>query len=558
MPNNIRFAGLRVLLYTLKEDPDLSVADWYRDREIGEIVAGSANFSINSIPTFTIQVPPGIQITERDASGVEPVSYAERTENNLLREAYLKRQPVGIYLSCRQENSTNSLLPETGAQDACLFKGYILTWSSGFGNDSCTHTLVLMHWLIDLHIFPVINRLSSPENPVDLSYHAFFRLPEDWGALEPRTTAAPMANTGPVWTPAYLSYQDSREKKEPFPGKLVLQLLSYTLKDIDKLREGQPGYLSKSLLTKTKQALEKIEASKYGTLNETLLTEGTVPAAVANWILSQNYTAYAGVTIWQKLVTSLLPELYLCLIPTCTNVYIVPTPGLRLKECKTLQLEHMTSLQYRQTNKSTLGGMMLCIRNCPELERVLTTSAPAAPTTFQCPAELEPGVLKGCFMPGWLIQALHLQGVFTNRQIPEGMLAADDAAQTAQDNAQDHLSGPLDELCQAFVNTSYLDEVTKSNSVTLTTPLRFDLLPGDVVKIPLPVNQMRPAESEYVFGSIRTVSYTIKHGAVQSSYVINNIRTPELVDKLGEITNFLYTKHWRGEEDLDIKLYTME
>lgn len=549
--SELHFSNLRLTIWTLAGDG--AVADRKLGNELGEAVGAQIVYAVNMIPSLVLRVPAGIKITDPS----QPLSYADET-HSALRAAYAQRTPVAV---CLESSHSLEGLPSTDSGEVlCLFKGYIVGWTSALGVSKGQHTLHLTHWLADLHIFPVLHRLSSPENPGDLSCNTLFRI----NNTEPNISAGlPDAVT---WSAAEQAAAKLRSAELSHPGQALKNLLLSTLDDVGTLKETDPGYVSKELLNCTRTALEKIDCEQYGTLTNSLIPDTPAQEALrrgmANWISAIDYSACIGVTIWQKLISLLLPALGLGLVPTVNKGYIVPGFGLGVhpKQSRVIPLSMITQFQYRRLTNTVLGGMILAVRDVEGVSKPIPgVSADAELTTFRCPQELKPGVLKGCFMPGWLADILQSQyNTFKGQRPATLSFASREAVKKAEEAASSAVQvSSLDQLCQAFVNTCYLQEMTKDFSISVKTPLKLDLVPGDIVEIPLPTAGLQTRNTDVVYGTIQFVTCEITNSSVNTCYVINNLRPDELLQETNGITTLLYEDAWRAD-DTEASLYCKE
>ena len=152
-------------------------------------------------------------------------------------------------------------------------------------------------------------------------------------------------------------------------------------------------------------------------------------------------------------------------------------------------------------------------------------------------------------MPGWLADMLQNQyNTFTGQRPATLSFASREAVKKAEEAASSAVQvSSLDQLCQAFVNTCYLQEMTKDFSISVKTPLKLDLVPGDIVAIPLPTAGLQIQDTGFVYGTIQFVTCEITNSSVSTGYVINNLRPDELLQETNGITTLLYEDAWRAD-----------
>ena len=539
MPQTIHSANLKLEMYTLNGENNLPTAT--RKDPVGPLLSVAASFPTNDIPTLEMEVPLGRKI----ADGSLEKSYVyEGTLKGILRE----RRPVGVYLTVEKTGSGNLVGLKEGT--LCLFKGYAMNASEENGINGGSMRIALSHWLCDLAIFPILHRLSSPENSADVSTDSVFQ--EKTGTDSKQVQESDMS--GCSWT-AGGAYRKVLETANADLLEAIKAGFNTALQTEANLEPTEGGVINKDLFEKVKNSLDALKSENLAFRN---ITEDSamIQWAIADTLAKEQRDAYFSVTLWQKLVQTLLPQFYASIIPTVNQGIVIPQPGIHMNrgQATTIDKNIIMSLRTRVAYGKTLGGVVLAGRPGASLPFGIGSTKI---TKFRYPEKQNPGVLKACYLPPWLENYKEKTGSHLAPATKDGSVTSPDAATTAESTSEEHSdlykqqANDYEEFAKAFTRSVYYAEVTKGNAATLTTVLNLDLCPGTVVRIPIPsdVTFTSQEEQHYCYGTIHTVQYTISPETAVSSYVLTNVRTEDQAKTYETTDGLLYSSGWYNNKE---------
>lgn len=528
---------LRACICTLKDGE--SVVDAELDKELGELISVGASFSLNSIPTMQISVPLG---TSLNSGAAVRGSYAYYSD---IQKAFTERKPVGVFLE------SSDRIPGVPIGRVWLFKGYIAAASSSFGPGAGALQLTLTHWLQDMDTFAVLNRLSSPDNGADLSQNPIFKTdnPRAGDAIVARDLKAPNWIVSDGIEKAFRDnptdiFEAIRTGFEP------------VLQEGEDLNEKAVGRLPKNSIARLRSAFNAM-TSRYLDFWDPISPAQDVAfrEALIKTFNAQRSSDYYSVTLWKKLL-QMLTSYYICVSPSVKEVSVIPAPGMRMNDEKafTIPTSRVTGLRVHKTGKSMLGGVILA-DSARTMINGFTPVAAERPSYHMYPERPEPGFIKVCFMPPWLAQVMLQESsklqppvhYFYKEHAVEEFIAR---RRQLRADKTGHAA-----LCDAYVKSVYLSEITREHTASLTMPLNLDLVPGDVVKVEVPRDRIQNLRREYLYATIASVSYTISGGTASSSYTLTNLRDEALMKKFESPHALLYADGWRDNDDTDTRLY---
>ena len=501
-----------------------------RGQYIGELVSASCGFSLNSIPTMTITLPHGVQVK----NDYQEDSYVY---SKVLKNIIAQREGVGVYLDISGLHKVPGL-PKSAAC-ICLFKGYILEQSVQNDKNGGNTSFGIVHWLTDLTNISIVNRLSSPDNPVDISNNSVFKDFED--------------ESTDAWIPSNEFYQAILKEKNVFVA-LKTGFQEFMKEDLE-LKKEEPGWIYGPYYLKALKALDAMQ-DKSLEFNPAVNVNDMLAIAISEELSKECRNSYMSTTLWQKLVQAFLPQYYTALIPLIDKAYVVPQPGIQISDdvCQTISDNMIISASTQTQHGKTLGAMFISSR-APMIECAFC-DAQTRVTRFQYPIPAEPGTMKACTLPGWLEAYNDMTQCLSDASVSSAFQFVDADAGELASTVEPEEADACAQLCTRFVRAAYHAEVTRGNASTLQTVLDLMLPPGAPVKFKVPKDKLvQGVKDTWVYGVIEKVQYTISTKGMSTTYNLSDIRVGDsMMKKLKTDDAILYAKAWTGNEGL----YTIE
>lgn len=535
--NRLYFSKLKVVICTLTDGD--SIVDAELDKELGEVLSVSASFALNSIPTLQAALPLGTSLM---SGGKAEGSYVYRED---IQKAFTERKPVGVFLE------SSDALPGVPHGRVWLFKGYITNASASFSTGAGSLQLTLTHWLLDLDVLAVLNRLSSPDNGADMSQNSMFFSVENEGM----DRVASRRVQSPNWIVSNAIIEAFQKNPTDIFAAIKTGLMPI-LQEAADLKKDAVGKLPEHSIARLRSAVEAMQ-SKYLAFWDPISPKNDTEflQAICKTFSAQKAADYYSVTLWKKLL-QMLTAYYICVSPTVTEANVIPAPGMRIAENKAFKLpaSRISGLRTHKTGKSLLGGVILMDSTRTTILNLRPTNSKQA-TYYMYPQTPEPGYIKTCFLPPWLTQVMIQKSAYITNQ--RSYFYHEDAAQQLQNarKSNNKAGGGKSALCDAYVKSVYLSEITREHTASLTMPLNLDLVPGDVVKVEVPRDRVQDLRQEYLYATIASVNYTISGGTASSSYTLTNLRDEALMKKFESPHALLYADGWRDNDDTDTRLY---
>lgn len=538
----LQAAKLRLSVCFLSGD-DTATADVAY--EIDELHSYSSTFCINQIPNATINIPIGSKL-EGDQLFAD-----DRFRNwfQLIQD----RTPVGVILEVDSKDGIEGF--RTGKY--CLFRGYPVSVNPSYSAKQGTLQITLQHWLSDLTLIPILNPLSSPENPANIACENVFR-------AAPQTTSNDTTNINdenkgwlPLFNASTAVLNMHTDKRDGALFECIKGIFTSIAETDYTVSKEHPGYKSDELYKKVIKTLDNIQG-EYLDLHPDFDTEDSpaLRTGIAGALTAMTESSFYSVTIWDKLISTLLPSFYMCLVPLVNCAKVVPSPGIHMpeKEKPDITPDNTVQLNINMAKNGMLAGMALISRPIPNSGGTFPVSSGGV-TNFRYPTDTKPGVFKICQLPSWLelfaagheTLQLHAADPLINFADPSQKILKDaDAVNTTLTEQAEKAQLVFEKLCTAFVHTAYNAEVTKHNSALLIANIDFARVPGSTIRIQLPSTVGGKGTSTDIYGVITTVGHTIAPGIVQASYRINNVRDPILREQLDSTSSgaLLYQEGW--------------
>ncbi|MDO4568778.1 MAG: hypothetical protein Q4D38_00160 [Planctomycetia bacterium] len=541
----MNFRALKVSLCKLQGDNPSKAS---RGEFIGEIISAALHWSLNTIPTATVVLPLGVKLTSDATKPESSYVYAK------IMPLIMHREPVGLFLDIEvpehdTHNIDNRELPYN--KRICIFKGYMDMPAIQLGTTNTYMQVQLTHWLCDTAIFPLLHRLSHPENPMDYATHAMYGI----GSVDTFSSSS----NGFNWIPIIDDIHKHIEGGKVFTAiKTTFQ--HFITEGNTKLSDKDPGHISTDLLNREQYALDSIIEDSSATLSEAL-TGNEIRLSIHNILANKEAEKGYYATPWRKLTGQLLPLFLLSCVPMVDKVMVIPSPGIAMKSINPKIIKTDSIVHYSSSKKlSDTLGYMIAAPNASMFSRVNRTNINTVLLASKYPEQPKPGVGKVCNIPAWIVPPM------LSNTVPETEIRAtsEDAVSIAeQDNKEqeDKINKQIDvatDWIKKYTATMYGLEVLRYNSANIRTVLRFDLLPGSVICIEEVSDILAKEEAvPKQYGTIAETVISLSNNGVSTDIKVINMRTEEQL-KDEDITpsgNLVYSSAWNA---VDSYLYSDE
>lgn len=514
----LQAAKIRLCACVIESD---DIASGIPTSELDELYSYSSTFCINQIPNASISIPVGGKL---EGSSLSPDHKFQEWSQRIQ-----ERTGIGIVLEVESENGIEGI----SAGRYCIFKGYPVSVSTSYGVKQGTLQVTLQHWLSDMTLIPLLNPLSSPDNPANIAVETCFQATTE---IASKNVSVPNASTywSPVWEGGKLIKENSNNLL-----KGILSIFSLIASTNYKLKPECAGAINEKLYRTVSQTLDHISGENLEFASDLNTSEQILSTAIGVTVTAQAQDSFYSVTMWDKLVATLLPSFCMGLVPLVNQAKVIPAPGTYMSENGSLKVtpDYITQLTINMAKNGMLAGMGLIGR--AKIAMQMPHTVPKGHVTcYRYPPKIntKPGVFKVCSLPAWLE---NYNNTFLNSKIADNMTFASATGGTtaSSENTEatkktEQNETTYDKICKAFVHTAYNAEVTKANSALLIANLDFTRVPGATIKVQLPSTVGGNGTSDEIYGVITTVSHTIAPNTVQASYRINHVRDPILLKQL--------------------------
>lgn len=532
-------------------------------KELAELCGYSDNFSLNQIPTATLSISLGGRI--QNTTLVQESSVKDWSK--FLQE----RTPVCVVLEVQSDSGINGLLTTTAKMDSatrndknsqgliraqsgkfCLFKGYVTGINTSYGTKQGTFEISLQHWLSDLALIPILNPVSSPENPSSIAVETVFRASNN--PTNNNTTRD--VNGEAMWAlAARAGHTIFNGEKDIFDA--IKGLFQEAISQDYGISPNIVGSINQALYDRVNKALAAITGEELALNYQFDTGQRIVRSAIGKALQSEVHDSYYSVTIWDKLITKLLPSFRMALVPMVDRAVVVPAPGIFMpdKDKPDITPDHTTQLNVSLAKTGILAGMSLVCASTISVNGANT--APAGHVTqYRYPITTKPGVFKVCQLPSWLMNCMDGDNHgFAQKGAPANVFADPLYAygrltKVVKDRLQkiQQRYTTFDRICQSFVKTTYFSEVTRQNSALLIANMDLRRVPGIVLKVQLPSSNPASESEEYIQGVITSVGRTITPNSVQAAYRLNHVRDYTLLNDpdLNNTTDVIFASGWKA------------
>ena len=497
------------------------------DVTFADIVSMSATFGLNSIPTATLVVAVGYD------------ARSNQTKKATIHDAKKKLRPRDKVVV------TLTITPEAGEQEKMeagtfvVFEGLLAGTGYQRSVNSANYTIHLVHWLDELNNSSALNGNWFPNAPYDLSFNAScYALKRSEGNTDPTDDGSPvpiMDHRGDIITQNNAATDMWGAVIKP----LFISLANY------KLPKDGPN-------TAAIAALDRMPGRASGlatplALNLTGLPDNHISDSLRTALTKDALESFAYTSFWGKIVGEYASQFFFAVSPGVEHALAIPFfGGLRWKAGagKEIAANEYSYANFNAHMTQLLESVMVY---WPWKSGGNYESGAEVDTTdeYAQPLGSWPQVIDGVDRPGlklfkeppsWIANVTSWAGFAGattaikgssggcslapgtgDKQPPGGWYTQAEAARKTQTSG----------VAERFAHHWYKTELLGQRYGELSGKLRFDIAPGSIVRIEMPIAEL--GSDGYMVAAVTQVSYSInaERALAGTSFALAYIRTIE-------------------------------
>lgn len=511
-----------------------------------DIVAISASFPLNTIPTASLTVAVGYDAR----SGRKTKAKIHDAKKNLK-----PRDKVEVWLTITPEAGRTEKM-ESGRIK--IFEGFLVSIGYQRSHNSANYVINVVHWLDDLNNSSALNGKWAPNAPFLMAQNAAFE------ALQ--------TSDGNVWSPVPIIDANEQIIKQ----ELIEQnLWGNVIKPIFKTMTNW-NTSSNTPNTAAIKALDRMPDTAPSFTGDTKLSlnlaglDINAEMSIRHALTKDSVESFAYTTFWSTLVGEYAAQFFFAVSPCIDKAYVIPFfGGLQFSGSDKLVI-HAEDYSYANFN-STMHQLIESVTVFwpAQMDPMLHLGGETQSSDkFSTPAgqwppdaiaqKPEQGLKLFKDLPSWIANTSPWP-IMCGPTTGEGGKRPGDclAPQTGESNLPGNWKNPAeladgmyDQVCTRYAKHFYHTEFLSQRYGELSGKLRFDIAPGSIVKIRLPDTELD--DQGDLIAAVTKVSYAInaERALAGTSFDLSYIRTEDedkITDKITQPEAPLYTgQKWSG------------
>lgn len=482
-----------------------------------DVVAISATFGLNSIPTASLTVAVGYDA--RSGKTREATIHK-------LRKKIKPRDPVKVWLTISPTAGKTTKM-EDGT--FLIFEGMVAGIGYQRSHNSANYVLQLIHWLDDLNNSSALNGKWFQNAPFLMATNAAFV------ALQTEGNAH---SSVPI-----IDANGDLIKKEKISRDLWGEVIKPIFNKIAeyKLPQSRPNDAAIKALKRMPVAPGNAKLS----LDLDGLNGNNIEMSVRSALTKDALESFAYTSFWGKLVGEYAPQFFFAVSPAIERAYVVPFfGGLKHDGNKTYVIkgDEYSYANFNASMSQLIDSVvvfwpqqmdpMLSTGGQVRMADVYTQPAGQYPSK---PGEERPGLKLFKDLPSWLTN-MSPWPIFTGATTGvKGQRPGDCIAPATGETdpppewllPADAAQGMADQVSKRFAEHFYKTEFLSQRYGELSGKLRFDIAPGSIVRIELPQSEIQSDGA--MIAAVTQVSYAInaERALAGTSFALSYIRTEE-------------------------------
>jgi hypothetical protein len=519
-----------------------------------EIVAISASFPLNTIPTASITL----------AVGMRAGSPGKFASIHMVKTILQPRAPVTVFLTI---TPTAGKKDKTESGEIKIFEGFLASMGYQRSHNSANYVINVVHWLDDLNNSSMLNGKWFPNAPFLMAQNAAFQ------ALQ--------TNEGSVWSPVpVIDANEDIITETNISQNLWGDVIKPIFEEMANwdTPSADPNDASIKPNRGAQAALARIPAEAPSSVpgeNTKLSLDISGVGLNAEHSIRQALTkdaveSFAYTTFWSTLAGDYASQFLFAVSPCIDKAYVVPFfGGLKFsgRPELTIEADDYSYANFNATMHQIIESVTVFWpgQMDPMLHlggEVTASDRFALPAGQWPPTEIAQKPWQGLKLfkdlPSWLANTSPWP-IMCGPTTGEGGKRPGDclAPQTGESQLPagwkkpDELANEMsDQICTRFAKHFYHTEFLSQRYGELSGKLRFDIAPGSIVKIKLPDTEL--GEVGHMVAAVTKVSYAInaERALAGTSFDLSYIRTDDednRQDKITQTSSPLYSgAKWSG------------
>lgn len=497
-----------------------------------DIVAISASFPLNSIPTASITVAVG-----------KKVGSSMPAKIHLVKSRLQPRDDVKVWLTPESMGGKTDKM-ESG--EIKIFEGYLVSIGYQRSHNSANYVINVVHWLDDLNNSSALNGKWAPNAPFLMAQNAAFE------ALQ---------TGGNVWSPVpVIDANEDIITQSNIEKNLWGDVIKPIFKTMAewKTSAGDPN----DAALKALERMPEEAPSVNGTAKLSLEVNDigiNAEHSIRQALTKDSTESFAYTTFWSTLVGDYASQFLFAVSPCIDKAYVIPFfGGLKFSGSKKLTISaddysyaNFNSTMHQLIESVTVfwpGQMDPMLHLGGDVQNSDKFSLPAGQWPEGGKAQQPKQGLK-LFkdLPTWLANTSPWP-IMCGPTTGEGGKRPGDclAPQTGESQLPGEWKKPAeladkmsDKVCTRFAKHFYHTEFLSQRYGELSGKLRFDIAPGSIVKIELPDSEIGTfGTGDSLIAAVTKVSYAInaERALAGTSFDLSYIRTTNEDNKTDKIT----------------------
>lgn len=539
------------------------------DIEFPDVVAVSATFGLNSIPSATLMVATGKEVHDNSQATIH-------ANKDRLRP----RDPAVVKLTIETTGGDTRKMP---GGEYVIFRGYYVGIGYQRSFNSSNYVLYLTHWLDDLNNSSMLNGNWFPGAPYDLAQNAAYRLADPIGGAGAATPDAQRWSTVPAIDPDGQLITPTNIQRDLWKNVLKPAFTSIANFPAPRYQTEREGETNTAALAALERMPGEVGERFYRPLALDIrgLESNNIAYSVQAAISKDALESFAYTTYWSKLIGEYAAQFFFAISPSVE--FALPVPffaGTRTPYIVVAADEY----GYANLNANVsqlLESVDVFYSPQPSFTNYSIGGGTPPPPSLISPLGFYPSQVaqnrRGMKLlkepPGWMTNFV-CDAAYTGRTTGTTARPVGDcmSPQTGEATPPPNWLRPDDALQEQqgsralfrFAEHWYKTELLSQRYGELSGKLRFDIAPGSIIRIEVPPRDQRPGgwfvgpPDDSLFATVTQVSYVInaEKATAGTSFALTHIRTAS-ENTTNTITNCencgdnparppLYTQSWSG------------
>jgi hypothetical protein len=529
--------------FTRSPDPGGSGGDTFV-AQFDDIVSMSASFALNTIPTASLIVAVGNRVN--GTGGITKATIHDAKSKLQMRD---------------KVKVTLDIIPGAKLQSGSytVFEGYYAGIGYQRSHNNANYVLNLVHWLDDLNNSSAINGNWFPGAPFDYAQQALYD-----GSVNDRVNAFGPAPAIGV----------RRANVANLTRDLWGDVIKPIFEELGKFGGGAtqsrlpPGADPRDRNDAAEAAFEKIPGASPNYVPLSLALDSAdnqnIASSIASYFDKTIGESFVQNSIWAKLVGEYAADFLFAISPAVS--WAVPIPfcgGLRWTAGdKVIRASEYSYASFNANMSQIIESVNVYYPLVSETNLANGSGPPNRKISYYRPcaewpdknAQNKRGLKLFKEPPRWGTE-IGSSGLNAGNSSGNARLtvAPDGGGTALAPGLRDTASAVLGvrPIMQRFAKHWYMSEILKQRYGELSGPLRFDIAPGSIVKIEMPIRDRRQEANptDFLYASVMSVSFAInaERGNAGTSFAIAHTKTEEEMSSASQYatdTPPMYANKW--------------